>query len=66
MQIQSVKSTTYYFKVTTTAKSYLNKGIWEGSSTELSLKNMSAGGQTGVTGYDQTTLSVTNATFMVV
>ena len=66
VQIQSVKSTTYYFKVTTTAKSYLNKGIWEGSSTELSLKNMSAGGQTGVTGYDQTTLSVTNATFMVV
>ena len=66
IQIQSVKSTTYYFKVTTTANSYLNKGIWEGSSTELSLKNMSTGGQTGVTGYDQTTLSVTNATFMVV
>ena len=65
VQIQSVKNDHYYFKTTTTG-SQLNKGAWEGTSTDLSLKNMSAGRQTGVTGYDQTTLSVTNATFMVV
>ncbi len=66
VQIQSVKSPTYYFKTTTTANSQLKNGAWEGSSTDLSLKNMSVDGQTNVEGNDQTTLAVTNATFMVV
>ena len=65
IQIQSVKSSTYYFKTTTTG-SHLNKGAWEGTSTDLSLKNMSAGRQENVDGNDQTKLSITNATFMVI
>ena len=65
IQIQSVKNGNYYFKTTTTG-SQLNKGAWEGSSTDLSLKNMSAGRQENVDGNDQTKLSITNATFMVI
>ena len=65
VQIQSVKNGNYYFK-TTTESSHLNKGAWEGTSTDLSLKNMSAGRQENIDGNDQTKLSITNATFMVV
>ena len=65
VQIQSVKNGNYYFKTTTTG-SHLNKGAWEGESTDLSLKNMSAGRQEGIDGNDQTKLSITNATFMVI
>ena len=65
VQIQSVKNGNYYFKTTTTG-SHLNKGAWEGTSADLSLKNMSAGRQENVDGNDQTKLSITNATFMVV
>ena len=65
IQIQSVKGTSYYFKTTTTG-SHLIHGAWEGTSTDLSLKNMSAGRQENVDGNDQTKLSITNATFMVV
>ena len=65
IQIQSVKGTSYYFKTNTTG-SQLIHGAWEGTSTDLSLKNMSAGRQEDVDGNDQTKLSITNATFMVV
>ena len=65
VQIQSVKNSNYYFKTTTTG-SHLNKGAWEGTSTDLSLKNMSAGRQENIDGNDQTKLSITNATFMVI
>ena len=66
VQIQSVKSTYLYFKITTSANSQLSEGAWKGSSTALSLKQMSSGTQNNVEGYDQTKLSITNATFMVV
>ena len=65
VQIQSVKSSTYYFKTSTTG-SHLVNGVWEGSSTDLSLKNMSVDRQLNIEGNNQTTLTVTNATFMVV
>jgi len=65
IQIQSVKNGNYYFKTTTTG-SQLIHGAWEGESIDLSLKNMSAGRQEGIDGNDQTKLSITNATFMVV
>ena len=65
IQIQSVKGTSYYFKTNTTG-SQLIHGAWEGTSTDLSLKNMSAGRQEDVDGNDQTKLRITNATFMVV
>ena len=65
IQIQSVKGPTYYFKTNTTG-SQLTNGAWTGNSTDLSLKNMSAGRQSNVEGNDQTTLTITNATFMVV
>ena len=66
VQIQSVKNTYYYFKITTSANSQLSEGVWKGSSTDLSLKQMSSGTQNNVEGYDQTNLNITNATFMVV
>ena len=66
VQIQSVSGSTYYFKTATTG-SQLNKGAWEGTSTDLSLQNLKREGTTQkADGYDQTTLSITNATFMVV
>ncbi|MBR2253851.1 MAG: chitobiase/beta-hexosaminidase C-terminal domain-containing protein [Prevotella sp.] len=67
VQIQSVKSPTYYFKTSTTG-SQLTKGVWEGNSTDLALDNLRRSGTTqeGIDGYDQTKLSITNATFMVV
>ena len=49
IQIQSVKGTSYYFKTNTTG-SQLIHGAWEGTSTDLSLKNMSAGRQENVDG----------------
>ena len=66
VQIQSVKNTYFYFKITTSANSQLSEGAWKGSSTALSLKQMTSGTQNNVEGYDQTKLSITNATFMVV
>ena len=66
VQIQSVKNTYLYFKITTSANSQLSEGAWKGSSTALSLMEMSSGTQNNVEGYDQTKLSITNATFMVV
>ena len=64
VQFQNFKNKYYYFKTNTTG-SHLAGG-WEGTSTNLSLQNMSAGRQENVDGYDQTKLSITNATFMVV
>ena len=67
VQIQSVKDSYYYFKTNTTG-SKIPKSIWEGNSTDLSLKTMNdeSSRQEGVDGLDQTKLSITNATFMVV
>ncbi len=65
VQIQSVHNPFYFFKTSTTG-SHLNNGIWEGTSTNVDLKNMSSDRQTHIEGYDQTDLTITNATFMVV
>ena len=65
VQIQSVSNTYYYFKTSTTG-SQLVGGAWEGTSTDLSLKNLSAGKQENIDSYEQAKLSITNATFMVV
>ena len=65
VQIQSVSNTYYYFKTSTTG-SQLVGGAWTGTSTDLSLKNLSADKQENVDSYEQAKLSITNATFMVV
>ena len=66
VQFQNVKNEYYYFKTNTTG-SHLAGG-WEGTSTNLSLQNLHGEGTTqeNVDGNDQTKLSITNATFMVV
>ena len=63
VQIQSKAQNLYYFTANTSG-SKLEGGAWQGSSNQVSLKNMNVK-QTAV-GYDQTTLNITNATFMVV
>ena len=64
VQIQSVANTDRYF-TTNTSASALVGGAWEGTTSTLSLQNLLTNRQRP-TGYDQTTLNVTNATFMVV
>ena len=64
VQIQSVANTDRYF-TTNTSASALVGGAWEGTTSTLSLQNLLTTRQ-HPTGYDQTTLNVTNATFMVV
>ena len=68
VQIQSVKNSYYYFKTLTTDSHVTN--AWEGTSTStgLSLKEMNDENsrQEDVEGLNQTSLSITNATFMVV
>ncbi len=64
IQIQSVSNTFYYFKTNTTGSQLY--GGWSGTSDNLSLQQMSQGGQNNVAGNDQTKLTITNATFMVV
>ena len=65
VQIQSVSNTARYF-ATNTGSTVLDHGIWTGTgSTTVSLREMS-GGHISATGYDQRTLDITNATFMVV
>ena len=66
VQIQSVSSPTYYFKTSTTG-SQLVEGAWKGTSTDLTIDNLKRSGtiQNNVDGYDQTKLTITNATFMV-
>ena len=63
VQIQSKAQPLYYFTANTTS-SALTGGEWLGSSDNVSLKNLNTK-QTAI-GYDQTTLNITNATFMVV
>ena len=63
VQIQSKAQPLYYFTANTTT-SALDGGAWVGSSTSVSLKNLNT--KQTATGYDQTTLNITNATFMVV
>ena len=67
VQIQSVSGPTYYFKTSTTG-SQLAEGAWKGTSTDLTIQNLKRNGtiQENVDGYDQTKLTITNATFMVV
>ena len=53
------------FFTTNTSASVLSNGAWEGTTSTLSLLNQQTNRQTP-TGYDQTEMKVTNATFMVV
>ena len=65
VQIQSVSDTDRFFTANTT-NTVLEHGIWTGTgSTTNSLREMSVG-HISADGYDQTTLDITNATFMVV
>ena len=64
VQIQNVSNTNRYFTTTATG-SHLTGGAWEGTSTDLTLENLSFERQ-HPEGNDQTTLNITNATFMVV
>ena len=64
VQIHSAATTTRYFTANT-SDSKLDGGAWIGSTSGLTLENMNTSGQT-VQGNDQTTLKITNATFMVV
>ncbi len=63
LQIQSVKYPLRYFTANTSGSS-LNAGEWAGTSTAVNLQNVSS--KQTAAGYDQTTLNITNATFMVV
>jgi hypothetical protein len=63
VQIQSKAQSLYYFTANTSG-SKLEGGAWQGSSDQVSLKNLNV--KQTPTGYDQTTLNITNATFMVV
>ena len=65
VQIQSKKNTQRYFTANTSASALAN-GVWTGNSSSLSLQNMTTTSRQTATGYDQTTLLITNATFMVV
>ena len=62
LRIQHVTDGTYFTTNATSAT--LGGGIWTGNGTTLSLTDASS--TYGATGYDQTTLAVTNATFMAV
>ena len=68
VQIESMVNadteTARYF-TTNTSASALAGGAWEGTTSTLSLLNLQTNRQ-HPTGYDQTTLNATNATFMVV
>ena len=64
VQIQSKAYPLRYFTSRTTG-SELDGGIWTGTSSSVELQNLRTDRQTA-TGYDHTTLNITNATFMVV
>ena len=66
VQIQSAEDEDYYFTANTTG-SHLSNGIWTGNGTSstITLQTLRDDRQTP-DGYDQSTLQVTNATFMVV
>ena len=64
VQIESVKNTDRYFKTNTTGLTLAN-GAWTGTTSTLSLQRLDYELQSA-SGYDQTALRITNATFMVV
>lgn len=63
VQIQNRAYPLRYFTANTTG-SALSAGLWTGTSGTVALQNMS--NKQTAAGYDQTTLNITNATFMVV
>lgn len=63
VQIQNKKYTNRYFTANTSG-SALDGGIWKGTSSTVTLQNL--GTKQSATGNDQTTVNITNATFMVV
>lgn len=63
VQIQNRAYPLRYFTANTTG-SALSAGVWTGTSATVALQNMST--KQTAAGYDQTTLNITNATFMVV
>ena len=63
VQIQNRAYPLRYFTANTTG-SALSAGLWTGTSATVALQNMST--KQTAAGYDQTTLNITNATFMVV
>ena len=64
VQIESVENTDRYFKTNTTVLTLAN-GAWTGTTSTLSLQRLDYELQSA-SGYDQTALRITNATFMVV
>jgi len=63
VQIQNRAYPLRYFTANTTG-SALSAGLWTGTSGTVAMQNMST--KQTAAGYDQTTLNITNATFMVV
>lgn len=63
VQIQNRAYPLRYFTANTTG-SALSAGLWTGTSGTVALQNIST--RQTAAGYDQTTLNITNATFMVV
>ena len=64
LQIQSVANTARYFKTNSTGMKLAN-GAWEGATTSLSLQSPDYN-QVTADGNDQTTVHITNTTFMAV
>ena len=63
VQIESKYNTARYFTANSSSIA-LSSGVWTGTSSQISLQNLNV--KQHATGYDQTTLNITNATFMVV
>ena len=63
VQIQSKAYPLRYFTANTSLPA-LSGGTWAGTSSAVTLQNLNT--KQTATGYDQTTLNITNATFMVV
>ncbi|MBQ5458179.1 MAG: hypothetical protein IIT61_05615, partial [Bacteroidales bacterium] len=64
VQIESVENSDRYFKTKTTGLTLAN-GAWTGTTDALLLQLLDYDTQSA-SGYDQTALRITNATFMVV
>ena len=63
VQIQSVYNTKRYFTANSSAIA-LKSGVWTGTSSQVTLQNLNV--KQHAIGHDQTTLNITDATFMVV
>ena len=63
IQIQNREYDKRFFTANTSAIA-LKNGVWAGTSNQITLQNLNV--KRTATGYDQTTLNITNATFMVV